>query len=72
MTGVGRRGGEFIPGELERVANIADVVEGGVVEIVEQGADRRSWLASAPASTMPMPYVTHFADTATLRRLLAS
>src|SRR5215831_9220240 len=27
VTGVGRRGGEFIPGELERVANIADVVE---------------------------------------------
>ena len=45
MTGVGRRGGEFIPGELERAANVADVVEGAVAEIVEQGADRRSWLA---------------------------
>ena len=45
VTGVGRRGGEFIPGELERAANVADVVEGAVAEIVEQGADRRSWLA---------------------------
>ena len=41
VTGVGRRGGEFIPGELERAANVADVVEGAVAEIVEQGADRR-------------------------------
>jgi DNA repair protein RadD len=45
VTGVGRRGGEFIPGELERAANVADVVEAAVAEIVEQGADRRSWLA---------------------------
>jgi DNA repair protein RadD len=45
VTGVGRRGGEFIPGELERAANVADVVEGAVAEIIEQGADRRSWLA---------------------------
>ena len=45
VTGVGRRGGEFIPGELERAANVADVVEGAVAEIVEQGADRRCWLA---------------------------
>jgi DNA repair protein RadD len=45
VTGVGRRGGEFIPGELERAANVIDVVEGAAAEIVEQGADRRSWLA---------------------------
>jgi DNA repair protein RadD len=45
VTGVGRRGGEFIPGELERAANVAGVVEGAANEIVEQGADRRAWLA---------------------------
>src|SRR5262245_64133094 len=45
VTGVGRRGGEFIPGELERAANITDVVEGAAAEIVEQGTNRRSWLA---------------------------
>jgi DNA repair protein RadD len=42
VTGVGRRGGEFIPGELERAANIADVVEAATAELVEQGEDRRS------------------------------
>src|SRR5215471_8345722 len=44
VTGVGRRGGEFIAGELERAANIADVVEAATAELVEQGEDRRSWL----------------------------
>ena len=45
VAGVGRRGGEFIPGELERAANITDVVEAAVDELVEQGQDRCSWLA---------------------------
>jgi DNA repair protein RadD len=45
VRGVGRRGGEFIPGELERAANIADVVEGAIEEIVEKGAGRRGWIA---------------------------
>src|SRR5215831_10730354 len=44
VTGVGRRGGEFIPGELERAANIDDVVEAAVAEMVEQGQDRRAWI----------------------------
>jgi DNA repair protein RadD len=44
VTGVGRRGGEFILSELERAANIADLVEAAVAELVEQGKDRRSWL----------------------------
>jgi DNA repair protein RadD len=44
VTGVGRRGGEFIPGELERAANVADVVEAAIAELVEQGEGRRSWL----------------------------
>src|SRR5262245_51800711 len=45
VTGVGRRGGEFISGELERAANVTDLVEAAVAELVTQGADRRSWLA---------------------------
>jgi DNA repair protein RadD len=45
VSGVGRRGGEFIPGELERAANVADIVEAAVAELIEQGKDRRSWLA---------------------------
>lgn len=44
-SGVGRRGGEFIPGELERAANVSDVVEGAVEEIVEKSVGRRSWIA---------------------------
>jgi DNA repair protein RadD len=45
VTGVGRRGGEFIAGELEHAANVTDVVDGAVAEIVDKGAKRRNWLA---------------------------
>jgi DNA repair protein RadD len=45
VSGVGRRGGEFIPGELEAAANVTDIVQAAVAELVEQGKDRRSWLA---------------------------
>jgi DNA repair protein RadD len=48
ISGVGRRGGEFIQGELERAANIAEIVEGAVAEIVERGTSgpdqRRAWI----------------------------
>jgi DNA repair protein RadD len=37
VRGVHIRGGEFIQNELERAANIAEVVEGAVAEIVERG-----------------------------------
>jgi DNA repair protein RadD len=45
VSGVGRRGGEFIAGELEHAANVAEVVEAAVTELVEQGQERRSWIA---------------------------
>jgi DNA repair protein RadD len=49
ISGVGRRGGEFIQGELERAANIAEIVEGALAEIVERGTSggpdqRRCWI----------------------------
>jgi DNA repair protein RadD len=48
ISGVGRRGGEFIQNELERAANIAEIVEGAVTEIVERGNNaqdyRRCWI----------------------------
>src|SRR5262249_16557737 len=44
VAGVGRRGGEFISGELERAANVDDVVDAAVAEMVEQGTDRRAWI----------------------------
>ena len=43
-TGVGSRGGEFIPGQLEAACDVAAVTEGAVDEIVRYGADRGSWL----------------------------
>lgn len=43
--GVHRRGGEFIPGELEAAAMAGDLVERAAAEIVARGATRRAWLA---------------------------
>ena len=45
VSGVGRRGGEFIPGELEAAADQADLVEAACDEVIRQGGDRRAWLA---------------------------
>lgn len=42
-TGVGIRGGEFIPGQLEAAANDPDTVEAIADEIVQHGQDRRGW-----------------------------
>src|SRR5262249_7785756 len=44
VSGVGRRGGEFITDQLEHAANIKEIVEGAVGEIVERGRDRRAWI----------------------------
>ena len=44
VTGVARRGGEFIAGELEDAADQDDVVDAAADEIVRAGADRKSWL----------------------------
>lgn len=43
--GVHRRGGEFIPAELEAAAMSGDLVERAAAEIVSRGAGRRAWLA---------------------------
>jgi DNA repair protein RadD len=44
VADVGRRGGEFIAGELEQAANRNEIVEGAADEIVARGAERKSWL----------------------------
>jgi DNA repair protein RadD len=44
VRNVGRRGGEFIPGELEAAADDAVKIAAACDEIVELGADRRRWL----------------------------
>ena len=42
--GVGRRGGEFIPGQLAAAVDISELNEAIVKEVVAKGVDRRSWL----------------------------
>ncbi len=44
VTGVGSRGGEFIPGQLEAAVDLDPVTQAAVNEIVAFGQDRRSWL----------------------------
>ena len=44
VAGVGTRGGEFIPGQLAAAVDKEAVTAAAVQEIVEHGADRRSWL----------------------------
>jgi DNA repair protein RadD len=45
VTGVGRRGGDYIPSELEAAVNRAWITKAAVAELAEWGAHRRSWLA---------------------------
>lgn len=45
VSKVHTRGGEFIPGELERASMSQDRVEQAVGEMIERGQGRRSWLA---------------------------
>jgi DNA repair protein RadD len=45
VTGVGKRGGEFIAEQLEAVASELDVINGACDEIVKHAGTRRAWLA---------------------------
>jgi DNA repair protein RadD len=47
VTGVGRRGGEFIESELQDAADVEVVVNGACDEIIKHGVGRRSWLIFA-------------------------
>lgn len=44
ISGVGKRGGEFIAGQLEQAVDTDDNNIAAVREIVQYGADRQSWL----------------------------
>jgi len=44
VSGVGTRGGEFIPGQLEAAVDRTEVTKAAVAEIVQHGAERGSWL----------------------------
>jgi DNA repair protein RadD len=45
VAGVGRRGGDYIPGELEAAVNQDWITRAAVEELVGYGRDRRAWLA---------------------------
>lgn len=44
VSGVARRGGEFVAGALEAAADLDHLTQSAAREITEFGADRRSWL----------------------------
>lgn len=44
VSNVGTRGGEFIPGQLEKAVDLDPINQAAVEEIIEWGKDRRSWL----------------------------
>src|SRR5262249_27735033 len=44
VAGVGKRGGEFISGELEAAADQTGLVEAAAGEILARSAGRRAWL----------------------------
>ncbi|GAB5501173.1 MAG: hypothetical protein PsegKO_34840 [Pseudohongiellaceae bacterium] len=44
VSGVGKRGGEFIAGQLERAVNTDEITRSAVQEILRSGEDRQSWL----------------------------
>lgn len=45
VSGVTRRGGEFVDASLAAAADKADVVQGACNEMVQHGADRKAWIA---------------------------
>ncbi|MDR7037430.1 DNA repair protein RadD [Methylobacterium sp. BE186] len=45
VSGVARRGGEFVEADLQRAVDRDDVTDGACDEIVAMGEGRRSWLA---------------------------
>lgn len=44
-TGVAKRGGDFVPGQLAAAVDHDDITQAAVAEMVRWGADRRAWLA---------------------------
>lgn len=44
LSQVHKRGGEYVPGELERAVDVDEKTQAAVAELVALGADRRSWL----------------------------
>ena len=45
VSGVGKRGGEYIENQLQKAVNVDELTKKCVAEIVEQGKDRKAWIA---------------------------
>lgn len=58
VSGVSIRGGEFVPGELEKAVDKDDVNRSAVAEIVALGSDRKAWLLFCAG----VKHATHIAD----------
>ncbi len=44
ISGVHKRGGEYIPGELEKAVNVDSITKSAIDETISYGVNRRSWL----------------------------
>ena len=58
VSGVSKRGGEFVAGDLERAVNSDDVVKAAVAELVSYGEGRRAWLVFCSG----VKHATHVRD----------
>ena len=58
VCGVGSRGGEFIPGQLQAAVDLPEITQAAIDEVVRLGSDRRSWLAFCAG----VEHATHVAE----------
>jgi DNA repair protein RadD len=68
VTGVGSRGGEFIPSQLQSAVDVAEVTEAAIDEVVRLGEDRKSWLAFCAG----VEHATHVAEAIRARGFTAA
>ena len=68
VSGVGSRGGEFIPSQLQAAVDLPEVTEAAIDEVVRLGADRRSWLAFCAG----VEHATHVAEAVRARGFAAA
>ena len=68
VSGVGSRGGEFIPGQLQAAVDLPEITEAAIDEVVRLGSDRRSWLAFCAG----VEHATHVAEAIRARGFTAA
>ena len=68
VSGVGSRGGEFIPGQLQAAVDLPEITQAAIDEVVRLGSDRRSWLAFCAG----VEHATHVAEAIRARGFTAA